>query len=185
MIIPALLCGSICLIILLLQAERRSYRITGKTEGELMAELQTIAMDGVALAALEFPMVCDVCNGLDPWNLVGGWRGIRRMENNSRLLLALATQAQSWARPSSGKALQDMRRELQTIRRTVLLSQCDRMLHWTPKANTLHARTAACAYYQMTESLLSLYRHSPSRLYAHLEAALWPDHPSTLEGASA
>lgn len=185
MILSGLLCGSFLLILVLLQAERRSHQITGKTEAQLMAGLQTLAMDGVALAALEYPMVCDDCNGLDPWTLVGGWRGIHRMQENSRLLLALAIQAQTWARPSSAKALHEMRRELQTIRHAMLLSQLDRILYWKPKPNSLRAHTAAYAYYRMTESLLNLYRHSPSRLYTHLEETLWPGHTPILRVAPA
>ena len=150
-----------------------------------MAELQTIAMDGVALAALEYSMVCDDGNGLDPWTLVGGWRGIRRMQENSHLLLALAIQAQTWARPGSAKALQEMRRELQTIRHAMLHSQLDHIFYWKPKSNALRAHTAAYAYYQITESLLNLYRQSPSRLYTHLEEALWSGHTSSLRVASA
>lgn len=150
-----------------------------------MAELRILAMDGVALAALEYPMACDDCNGLDPWTLVGGWRGMHLIEQNSRLLLALAIQAQTWARPSSAKALQEMRKELRIIRHTMVLSRFDRVFHWKPRSNALHAHTAAHSYYQMTEAILSLYLKSPSRLYTRLEEALWAGHTFTLRAASA
>lgn len=61
-----MLSGSFVLAILLFQAERRSSQIKGKTEHQLIAELQAILMDGVALAALEYPEICDDVNGLDP-----------------------------------------------------------------------------------------------------------------------
>lgn len=131
-------------------------------------------MEGVALAALEYPVLCDRSSGLDPWSLIGGWRGLRQMHANATLLLALAAQAQAWDRQSSVLALQRMRKDLLHLRRAALLDVWERALARGGKLSGFHVHRAAYAYYDMTELLLKLYLHSPSRLYTHLENALWP-----------
>lgn len=179
--IATIILGSFCLLGLLLRAEWRGYQLSRKTEQELMAELNVVAMAGVALAALEYPSLHARSSGLNPWLLIGGWGGLQRMHANSTLLLALAAQAQVWDRHSSVVAIQQMRRDLLALRRAVLLSVWDQAFARASKPSSNRVHMAAHAYYDMTELLLKLYRHSPSRLYTHLENALWPGLNAALD----
>ncbi len=175
MIILILILASVCMLGVLIKSELRNYRLSHMSELQLIAELQAVGMEGVTLVALEYPDVCSGSNGCDPWFLVGGWRGLRHMYANSSLLIALAAQAQAWDYHSAALTFERLNDSLLELRRAVVLSLCGRVLVGGTQLGVSHLHEAAKSYYEMTERLLNLYQHSPSRLYTRLDSAIWPN----------
>lgn len=148
-----------------------------------MAELRAVEMDAIALVALEYPDLCSKTHGVNVWSMVGGWHGLRSMHANTNLLLALAWQASAWNKQASKIALEAMRRDLLLLRRSVVRSLYHQALAQSLELRSCDVHGVAKAYHHMAELLLDLYRHSPSRLYTHLETAVWPT-PIPNAGAS-
>lgn len=143
-----------------------------------MAELQAVRMGNIALVALEYPGICSKTDGLNAWSMIGGWRGLRRMYANTGLLLALAEQASAWDKQASKVALEAMRHDLLLFRKSAIRSLCHHALAHCLEPSSPDGFRIASAYHHMTELLMGLYWRSPSRLYTHLETAIWPFHPS-------
>ncbi len=100
------------------------------------------------------------------------------MHSNTGLLLALAEQAGAWDKQASKVALDAMRQDLLLFRRSAIYSLCRHAVAHGLELSSSDGYQIANAYHHMTELLLNLYRRSPSRLYTHLETAIWPLLPS-------
>ena len=170
-----LLCFVALSVSILIWIEVRKARLSRMTWEELAAGLQPISAAGITVAATMFcdPSLSDVKFGQgELWSMVGGWRGLRRMQANASLLIALAEDAQSWDCVHSAEIAEHMRRDALQLRRAVLFLAI-RRLFGLGDQNALFTLEASYAYYAMSERLLSLYEVSPSRRYAHLAAAVW------------
>ena len=160
---------------ILVWTEVRKARLSRMTWEELACGLQPINADGITVAAVVF---CDAglsdlrFGSRELWTMIGGWSGLRRMQANAGLLIALAEDAQSWDCLHSAEIAEHMRRDALKLRRSVLLLAI-RHLFGLGDQDALYALEAAYAYYAMSERLLSLYEVSPSRRYARIAAAVW------------
>lgn len=169
---------SVLLSCLLVRAEWRGRQFAQMSCEQLMAELHAVRMGNISLVALEYPRICSKSDGLNAWSMFGGWRGLRRMHSNTGLLLALAEQAGAWDKQASKVALDAMRQDLLLFRRSAIYSLCRHAVAHGLELSSSDGYQIANAYHHMTELLLNLYRRSPSRLYTHLETAIWPLLPS-------
>lgn len=168
-----LVSASVCLVGLLVRAEWRGRQFAKMTCEQLMAKLHAVGMDNIALVALEYPAICNKTDGLDSWSMIGGWRGLRRMNANTGLLLALAEHSSAWDKHASQIALEAMKQDLLSLRRSAIRSLCHQALARGLNLGTADVHGTARAYHHMAERLLELYCRSPSRLHTHLERAIW------------
>lgn len=163
---------SVLLMSVLARSEWRSYQLARMSCEQLMSELKSVSMKGVALVALEYPGPCARRDDLDVWSMVGGWAGLLKMHANTGLLLALAEQAKAWDSQASAVTLDRMKEDVLRMRRATFQSFYDCVLARSLEVSSAHVQHTAKAYYHLTELLTDLYYHSPSRLYTRLDAAI-------------
>lgn len=168
----------LCLVTLLLllalfQVELSKFRLARKTWNQLLEELRAVNTEGITLAALEsgspFAFEPD-----EVWTMIGGWEGLRRMQANAQLLLALASHATHWSSEDRQIIAEQMRCDARDIQKAVSRIRFQRLLG---KGNRLFfpdTLGTVCTYYRMSERLLTLFERSPSRRYGQLTAAVWP-----------
>ncbi len=162
------------LVLALLKAEVRKVELARKPWNELIAELRPIRTEGITLAALECSSVETTRSLIDPdevWIMIGGWEGLRQIQANAQLLIALAAYARTWNVGGSANVADRMRCDAMAIRRAVVRIKL-RQVFGTSRSSS--ALETACAYYRMSERLLTLYETSPSRRYDQLVRAVWP-----------
>lgn len=154
-------------------------RINQQSWTELVAALQPVQFDHVSSLARDYLEPKEGQISLEPpdmWLLLGGREGLRRMRENSRLMLLLAAHAQRWNFDEGVIVTERMRRDALRLRRSVRRIELDLTLHWILRSpGTLipfHLHEAASAYYLMRQRLLALYQTSHSGLYPRLAEVL-------------
>ena len=162
------------LILVLLRGELRKSELARQSWEQLVEQLKAVNTAGITLAALE----SDSPFAFDPdevWTMIGEWEGLRRMQANARLLIVLASHATHWNDGERQLVAEQMRRDAREIQKAVRRMKFQRCLG---KGNAfLFSDTlgTVCAYYRMSERLLTLFERSPSRRYGQLTAAVWPN----------
>lgn len=178
MISVYILAAAVSLLLLALcRAEIKKLRLATKTWEELVRELKPIRTEGITLAALECSDAGEWQPGIDPdelWTMIGGWDGLKQMQTNAELLVALASQAKTWNLGGSTLVAERMQSEAMAMRRTAMRLRIGRTCGYGRKRAAVYVRETARAYYRMSERLLTLYETSPSRRYGQLTAAVWP-----------
>lgn len=107
----------------------------------------------------------------DIWDLLGGMEGIRRMENNSRVLIEMAAYLERW-HPEAAHTAEEIRLEARS------LSWHTQWLHEAEKNHCLelhfhsYGQNAAIAYYTMVKKTITLFQHSEASLLRDLQRAL-------------
>lgn len=160
------------LILILFQGELRKLRLARKSWDELLKEVRTVNIEGITLAALE----CDPETAFAPdevWMMIGGWEGLKRMQANAELLIALAAHAPTWKAGECPGVAGQMWCDARAIQNTVRRIRLQRIFR---KGYTLSPDTlgTVCAYHRMSDCLLRLFERSPSRRYYQLTAVVWP-----------
>ncbi len=165
------------LLLALCRAEIKKVQLATKTWEELVRELKPIRTEGITLAALECSDVGGRQPGIDPdelWTMIGGWDGLKQMQANAELLVALACQAKAWNLGGSTLVAERIKSEAIDMRRTAMRLKIGRTCGYGRERAAVHVQETACTYYRMSERLLTLYETSPSRRYGQLTAAVWP-----------
>jgi len=105
------------------------------------------------------------------WSLLDGMDGIRRMENNSRVLIEMAAYIERW-HPDAAEIAEEIRLEARKF------DWQTRWLHEAEKNNCLelhfhsYGQNAAVSYYSMVKKTVALFQHSEAALLGDLQRAL-------------
>lgn len=105
------------------------------------------------------------------WNLLGGMDGIRRMENNSRVLIEMAAYLERW-HPEAADTAEEIRLEARN------LNWQTRWLHEAERNHCLdlhfhsYGQNAAISYYSMVKKTISLFQRTEASLFGDLQRAL-------------
>lgn len=150
-------------------------RIAGLDWDELLARLKPVPSAGVSAIALDYlqPRKGQTQIETDElWSLIGGYDGIRRMYENSAVLLALAAYTQRWNPGESVIVVERMRRDGLLLRRASQRLFLRYVFGSDQARGPFSVQEATSAYYLMRERLLALYETSHAGRYARLAAAL-------------
>ncbi len=142
---------------------------------DLVAQIKPVPFAGVSAVALDYlqPRKGQMRIETDElWTLIGGYDGIRRMYDNSAILLALAAYTQRWNPGESVIVVERMRRDGVLLRRTTQRLLLRYMFGAAQTRGPFSMQEATSAYYLMRERLLALYETSHAGRYAQLAAAL-------------
>ncbi len=163
------------LLLALCRAESKKVQLARKTWEELLEDLKPVRTEGITLAALECSDVGESHPRIDPdelWTMMGKWNGVKQMQANAELLLALAGRARAWNHVGSTLVAEQMRWDAIAMRRATLRLRLGQICG--SRRVSVSVRETACAYYRMSERLLTLYEASPSRRYGQLMSVVWP-----------
>ncbi len=141
-------------------ASRKKTNLATLSWEDLVARLQPVSIDGVAKIAIDYlhPVKGQLAiEHHEMWSLIGGVEGLRRMQANAEVLIALAGLAQQWNFQGSAIVGERMRRDGLALRRA---------------SRKVSVQEAASAYYVMRGRLLTLYQTSHAGGYPSLAIAL-------------
>lgn len=170
----------IVLVVVGITFVRRLHRSSSRTWEELMSQLTPIdrrAVEAVALDAVEpsGERRADEhrreLGRKEIWDLLGGMDGIRRMENNSRVLIEMAAYIERW-HPDDADTAEQIRLEARK------LDWQTRWLHEAEKNDCLelhfhsYGQNAAICYYTMVKKTVALFQHSEASLLGDVQRAL-------------
>ncbi len=152
---------------------------------DLVLKLQHLNLDGVTTVARDFLEPRPSQIQLEPgqmWELVGGYRGLRKMRANAEVMLALASYTKRWNFDESVIVSERMRRDATALHRAIRrvelrrigeLKNIYRLLpHHFHMMTPFDVHQAASSYYLMRQRLLALYETSHAGLYPALSAKL-------------
>lgn len=163
------------LVFLSVRTHVQASRIARLDWDHLVARIKPVPFAGVSAVALDYlqPRKGQMRIETDElWTLVGGFDGIRRMYDNSSVLLALAAYTQRWNPGESVIVVERMRRDGILLRRSArrLFLRC--LVGSAQTHGPFSLQEATSAYYLMRERLLALYETSHAGRYTRLAAAL-------------
>ncbi|HYK36418.1 hypothetical protein [Alloacidobacterium sp.] len=159
----------------LVYAHIRSRKLLSKDWQELVTSIEPMHMRGLEMVALDHLEPKKNQLRLEPdeiWGLVGGKEGLRRMEHNADLMIALAAYVRNWNHDQSIIVAERIRHD------SIQLKRAARRIRWSLHMRRGHLRIpfyvhqAAASYYLMTRRLLSLYETNQYVLYPALAGAL-------------
>jgi hypothetical protein len=105
------------------------------------------------------------------WNLLGGMDGIRRMENNSSVLIEMAAYLERW-HPEAADTAEEIRLEARNLRwQTRWLYEAEKN-HCLEQHFHSYGQNAAISYYRMVKKTVSLFQHTEASLFGDLQRAL-------------
>jgi hypothetical protein len=171
-----LLCGFAGVVI----AEALSARKRSRREWhDLVAGLRRVDFAGVSEVALDYLTPQRGQIDLEPsqiWDSLGGYEGLKKMRENSEIMLELAAYAQRWNFEEAVIVTERMRHDAVMLRRAIRRVKLGllpiRLFRRFRFTLPLHAQEACSAYYLMRQRLLSLYETSHECRYPALVASL-------------
>lgn len=156
----------------LLRQRQRGWR-------EIVAELHPLNTNELSAVAMDYLSPHSGQIDLEPeaiWDSIGGYRGLRKMCENAKVMLALAAYAQQWNFTEAVIVTERMRMDAALLRRAVRRVELGlihtRLVRRYQLTLPLHAQEASSAYYLMRQRLLCLYQTSHAGLYPRLAEAL-------------
>jgi len=162
-------------VIALVYAQIRSRKLLSKDWQTLVSSIEPMHMRGLELVALDHLNPEKNQLRLEPdeiWGLIGGSEGLRRMEHNADLMIALAAYVRNWNYDQSIIVAERIRHD------SLLLKRAVRRIRWGARLRSgrlripFYAHQAAASYYLMTKRLLALYETNQYLLYPVLAEAL-------------
>ena len=175
----ALVLMTVAIAVALVWSRVRAHRISKCTWDQLVARIQPVGSEGVTVVALDHLAPAKNQLRIEPeemWNLLGGLEGLKRMQENATVLIALAAYAERWNYCESVIVAERMRRDALAVRRAVrAIRRSSHLRPWLTIANVrlpflLH--DAAGSYYLMRQRLLALYETSHAGRYPRLAAVV-------------
>ena len=142
--------------------------------GEMVEELQPVPDDGItalAHAHLDTRYSPKPRQAEELWDLLGGAKGMNRMQDNSELFLGLASHVQKWSPREARAELEKMSTDAATLRRALFRAALARVLGLR-KALATQVLEAAASYDLMRNRLLHLHKSTGSALYPTLKKRL-------------
>ena len=157
-ILFALLVGQITFT--LIWAHLSAYKLSTYSWDQLEAKLEPVGLQGIKIAANTPALQGSGLESGDLWDLMGGSEGLRRLENNARIMVALAGHMERKNNLPNMILAERMRRDGALVRNTVRsirLTRCVRL-----QTSILHAQLheAAKAYFAMKNRIPALYEMS-------------------------
>lgn len=105
------------------------------------------------------------------WTRIGGWKGLKTLEDNCKVLIDLAFYVQQWY-PEAVAVTEQLRlstREIEGhLKRLKTAEKTGKLENFIP----MYAQRAIAAYYLMTHRVLSLYEKGNVSMLAELQRAL-------------
>jgi hypothetical protein len=159
----------------LLYVQMRSRKLLSKDWQTLVASIEPMHMRGLELVALDHLHPEKDQLRLEPneiWGLVGGAEGLRRMERNADLMIALAAYVRNWNYDQSIIVAERIRHDSILLKRAVRRIRWGSRLHRGQLRIPFYVHQAAASYYLMTKRLLALYETNQYMLFPVLAEAL-------------
>ena len=159
-ILFAILVGQIS--VSLIWAHLRAYRLSSFNWEQLEAKLEPVGLQGIQIAA-STPPLSATQNGLgsdDLWDLLGGAEGLRRIENNARVMVALAGYMERKNNLERMILAERMRSDGEVIRKTIRSIRLTRYVALHTKVLHSQLHEAAKVYTAMKGRLPALHEMS-------------------------
>ncbi len=158
-----------------LHASRKRSRLVNMAWDELVGKLEPVCVEGMCKVAKDYLQPGKGQLAIETnemWQLVGGGEGLRRMQANAEILLALAAYAQQWNLQESVVVGERMRRDGLALRRATHKLYAGLLLGYGRVSGPFSVQEAASAYYLMRQRLLLLYESSHAGRYPRLARVL-------------
>ncbi len=150
-------------------------RLRSTTWEDLVSRMQPMHSRGLEIVALDNLQPKANQLQLEPehlWGLIGGTEGLRRMQQNADLLIALAAHVQRWNFEEGVIVTERMRHDAVQLKRAIFRIRFDMLVRRSQIRAPFYIHQAASSYYLMTRRLLALYETSHSGLLPRLAEAL-------------
>lgn len=155
-------------------ASRKKKALAAVGWEQLIEKLESVPIEGIVRVANDYLQPRKGQLGIQTdelWSLVGEEEGLRRMEANAEVLIALAAFASQWNFEESVIVAERMRRDGMTLRRAVRKIELG-LAFGNKTTGPFDVQEAASAYWLMRERLLALYQTSHAGRYPRLVVAL-------------
>jgi hypothetical protein len=162
-------------VIALIYAHTRSHKLLSKDWQTLVTSIEPMHMRGLEMVALDHLEPKKNQLRLEPdeiWGLVGGKEGLRRMEHNADLMIALAAYVRNWNHDQAIIVAERIRQDSIQLKRALRRIRWSAHLRRSQLRVPFYVHQAAASYYLMTRRLLALYETSQYMLYPVLAEAL-------------
>ena len=140
-----------------------AYRLSCLCWDDLLSELETLPIEEIAVIALDYlnpgKGQCEI-DATALWGMIGEVEGLRRMNSNAKVLLALAGYAGRWDRKASLIVTAQMRQDVVTLRRAALRLSLGVLFGYNRVQGPFSVQEIASAYYLMRGRVLALYETS-------------------------
>ena len=156
---------------------RRSSRVSWE---HLLAQLSFTDHDNLTQVAMDLidesglRREDDACSSIEPaqlWTLVGGLEGLKALEKNSEVLIALAFYVQQW-HPEAVAVAETLRHDARELRWHVARLNGAAQTGNLQISFPFYAQRAVATYYLMTRRVLSLYEAGNFAMLSDLQRAL-------------
>jgi hypothetical protein len=162
-------------VIALIYAHTRSHKLLSKDWQTLVTSIEPMHMRGLEMVALDHLEPKKNQLQLEPdeiWGLVGGKEGLRRMDHNADLMIALAAYVRNWNHDQAIIVAERIRQDSIQLKRALRRIRWSAYLRRSQLRVPFYVHQAAASYYLMTRRLLALYETSQYMLYPVLAEAL-------------
>lgn len=162
-------------VVALIYAQTRSRKLLSKDWQTLVTSIEPMHMRGLEMVALDHLEPKKNQLRLEPeeiWGLVGGKEGLRRMEHNADVLIALAAYVRNWNHDQAIIVAERIRHDSIQLKRSVRRIRWNMHMRRGQLRIPFYVHQAAASYYLMTKRLLSLYETNQYLLYPVLAEAL-------------
>lgn len=142
---------------------------------ELVTAIQPIHSRGLEIVALDHLQPHGDQLRLEPeemWSLIGGLQGLKSMQRNADLMIALAAYVQRWDYDQSIIVSERIRHDSILLKRALLRIRWNLYGRRSQLRVPFYIHQAASAYYLMTKRLLTLYETNQYMLYPKLSEVL-------------
>lgn len=147
---------------------------------DLLAQLSSIDRGNLTQVALGLidesgrPREDDACTSIEPdqlWSLVGGLEGLKALEKNSEVLIALAFYVQQW-HPEAVVVAEKLRHDARELKWHVARLNGAAQTGNLQISFPFYAQRAVATYYLMTRRVLFLYEAGNFPMLSDLQRAL-------------
>ena len=155
----------------LLRTHIKLFKLSRLGWEDLLASLKPVPLDGIKLIATDYLAPTEGQITIQPdelWTLISGVDGLRRMNANINILMALASYAERWNFEEAVIVAERMRSDAATLRRAIRRLLLSLVLRKSGVLAPFRVQEAASAYYLMRQRLLALYATSHAGRYPTL-----------------
>jgi hypothetical protein len=166
-ILFAIIVGQIS--ISLIWAHVRTYRLSTFNWEQLEAKLEPVGLQGIQIAAADHSARPGIDGGTesnDLWDLLGGLAGMRRLESNARIMIALAGYMERQNNLENMILAERMRHDGAVVRKTIRSIRITCFVRTRTEILHTQMHEAAKAYDAMKKRLPALYEMSHRTSYA-------------------
>jgi hypothetical protein len=142
---------------------------------DLVRAIEPIHARGLEIVALDHLQPHGNQLRLEPdemWGLVGGLEGLKRMQHNADLMIALAAYVNRWNYAQSIIVAERIRHDSIQLKRALFRIKWNLYVRRSQVRVPFYLHQAASSYYLMTKRLLTLYETNQYMLYPRLSEAL-------------